>query len=384
MLMESGNGHNGNVNDSQEGSLDDCNVFVKYLPPELTDVEFHKLFKDFGNIISSKIMIDQGTGKSLGYGFVRFNNSASSRKAIRSMNGFRLSNKRLLCKLANTSPSSFSTEYNKHPLLNNQTPSDNLYIKPLLKDTTEDDLRKLFSKYGNIMECKVMIDRNTGLSRQIGFVRYENAEHAKYAIEEMNNYKLYPSAPPLTVKYADTKEQKQARKALRQQQPTTTSAHNTPKTDQLTPPLQTTYYYYHHHQPPYPAYNYPYPFPYPDLYPPQPTSPYPPHTSPQYSYDYPPPPLPSWVNYGENGYYEPNEVFPSPESISSPPIGFYNDMFPPGGSPIYPFDNYGILPDYPEEGSTVIMTNSGIVGQGEEGNDIEDVRREKEEESDEE
>eukprot|EP01124_Arcella_intermedia_P027097 TRINITY_DN5232_c0_g1_i1.p1 TRINITY_DN5232_c0_g1~~TRINITY_DN5232_c0_g1_i1.p1 ORF type:complete len:711 (+),score=113.08 TRINITY_DN5232_c0_g1_i1:125-2257(+) len=204
--------------DFSSGLLDDCNVFVKYLPPDLSDAEFYKLFKSFGNIISSKIMVDQGTGKSLGYGFVRYSDSAASQKAIHHMNGHRISNKRLLCKLANLSPSSYNSEFSKHPILNSQTPNDNIYIKPLLKETSEEDLRKLFGKYGNIIDCKVMIDRNTGLSRQIGFVRFETKDQATAAIEEMNNYKLYPSALPLTVKFADTKEQKNARKALRQKQ----------------------------------------------------------------------------------------------------------------------------------------------------------------------
>lgn len=200
------------------GLLDDCNVFVKYLPPDLTEHEFYKMFKSFGTIVSSKIMVDQGTGKSLGYGFVRYSNSAASQKAINQMNGHRIANKRLLCKLANLSTSSFNSEFSKHPILNSQTPNDNIYIKPLLKDTSEEDLRKLFGKFGNIIDCKVMIDRNTGLSRQIGFVRFETQSQATAAINEMNNYKLYPSAHPLTVKFADTKEQKNARKALRQKQ----------------------------------------------------------------------------------------------------------------------------------------------------------------------
>lgn len=52
------------------GSLDDCNVFVKYLPHDLTDRDFYKMFKAFGTVVSSKIMVDQASGKSLGYGFV--------------------------------------------------------------------------------------------------------------------------------------------------------------------------------------------------------------------------------------------------------------------------------------------------------------------------
>lgn len=55
------------------------------------------------------------------------------------------------------------------------------------------------------MDCKVMIDRHTGVSRQIGFVRFETVDQATVAIDKMNNYKLDPAAPPLIVKYADTK-----------------------------------------------------------------------------------------------------------------------------------------------------------------------------------
>lgn len=51
------------------GSLDDCNVFVKYLPHDLSDRDFYKMFKVYGSIVSSKIMLDQASGKSLGYGY---------------------------------------------------------------------------------------------------------------------------------------------------------------------------------------------------------------------------------------------------------------------------------------------------------------------------
>lgn len=199
----------------EHSSLDDCNVFVKYLPPELTEGEFHKMFKGFGSVISSKIMVDQ-SGKSLGYGFVRFSSAEIAQKAISAMNGRKVANKRLLCKLANQSPSSsLGSEY-RNPLLRQQLPSDNVYIKPLLLETTEDDLIKLFAHCGKIIECKVMVDKNTGISHQIGFVRFETTDQAKAAIQTMTGHKLHQNATPLVVKFADTKEQKDARKSLRQ------------------------------------------------------------------------------------------------------------------------------------------------------------------------
>jgi hypothetical protein len=70
-------------------------------------------------------------------------------------------------------------------------------------------LRKLFEPFGQIRECKVMVDKNTGISRQIGFVRYvimvstsfsaslitlrnrfESMEDARAALEQMNGYGL--------------------------------------------------------------------------------------------------------------------------------------------------------------------------------------------------
>jgi RNA recognition motif-containing protein len=212
------NNNNNNLNnlDITKGPLDECNVFVKYLPPEVDDKEFHRMFKNYGNIVSCKIMVDQTSGKSLGYGFVRYSAPSAAQKCIDAMNGLRVSNKRLLCKLANQSSSTtYNAEYGKNPVLTAQVQSDNLYIKPLLPNTTEDDLRGIFGKFGRIIDCKVMIDRMTGLSRQIGFVRFETPQQAQTVIDEMNGFRLSPGAPPLIIKFADTKEQKEARQAMR-------------------------------------------------------------------------------------------------------------------------------------------------------------------------
>eukprot|EP00276_Gloeochaete_wittrockiana_P000497 CAMPEP_0184675818 /NCGR_PEP_ID=MMETSP0308-20130426/88008_1 /TAXON_ID=38269 /ORGANISM="Gloeochaete witrockiana, Strain SAG 46.84" /LENGTH=298 /DNA_ID=CAMNT_0027123585 /DNA_START=382 /DNA_END=1278 /DNA_ORIENTATION=- len=126
------------------------------------------------------------------------------------MNGQRITNKTMLCKLSNTSPNAQSAQ--------NAEPSNNLYIKPLLSDTTEEQLRTMFSPFGTIVECKVMIDKQTGVSRQIGFVRFEKQEDADSALRSMNGTKLEPNAPPLVVKYAESESQKLSRRQRQQQQ----------------------------------------------------------------------------------------------------------------------------------------------------------------------
>lgn len=56
-----------NIINNKEGHN---NVFVKFLPTTVDDVQLHDLFSSFGTIVSSKVMVNQITGASLGYGYV--------------------------------------------------------------------------------------------------------------------------------------------------------------------------------------------------------------------------------------------------------------------------------------------------------------------------
>jgi len=190
--------------------VDPCNVFVKYLPPELNDSGLYTLFLPFGMIASAKVMVDHQTGNSLGYGFVRFASGDEAQNAIQNMNGQRIGNKTLLCKLSNTSPTTASPS--------NVEPSTNLYVKPLLGTTTEEDLKVLFGAFGTILDVKVMVDKQTGVSRQIGFVRFQGLDEASAALHAMNGKQLEATSPPLIVKYAESEQQKQARRVKHQHQ----------------------------------------------------------------------------------------------------------------------------------------------------------------------
>ena len=133
--------------------------------------------------------------------FVRFSSAEEAANAINNMYGQTIGNKTLLCKLSHGIPQ------------NNATPSDNLYIKPLLDMTSEADLLALFSPFGRVLECKVMLDKNTGQSRQIGFVRFATIEEATKALAANNGRYLTDDAPPMVVKYAESRSQKIARRA---------------------------------------------------------------------------------------------------------------------------------------------------------------------------
>lgn len=208
--------------------LDQTNVFVKYLPSELDDEGLRELFSPFGEIVSSKVMVDHQTKTSLGYGFVRFTRPEDTQQAITKLSGHRVGNKVLLCKLSNSSPSIVAPEI-----------STNLYIKPLHPETTEETLTKLFGEFGPIAAAKVMVDKLTGESRQIGFVRYENQEDATKALNVMNGRQIDESQGPLIVKYAETENQRSARKTRTIQTTSTYSSTSPP----VSPTGGPTYYY---------------------------------------------------------------------------------------------------------------------------------------------
>lgn len=65
-----------------------------------------------------------------------------------------------------------------------------LYVGNLSFNTTEESLRQAFSTFGEVVEAKVVNDRDTGRSRGFGFVSMGNDSEAQRAIAEMNGADL--------------------------------------------------------------------------------------------------------------------------------------------------------------------------------------------------
>ncbi len=68
--------------------------------------------------------------------------------------------------------------------------SKKLFVGGLSWNTTEDDLRESFSKFGEIEDVKILFDRDTGKSRGFGFITFNEDESADNAISEMNGSEL--------------------------------------------------------------------------------------------------------------------------------------------------------------------------------------------------
>jgi RNA recognition motif-containing protein len=78
-----------------------------------------------------------------------------------------------------------------------------LYVGNLPYTTSEEDLRNLFSQYGNVESVAVITDRETGRSKGFGFVEFADDNEAKNAISALSGQEF--SGRALTVNEARPK-----------------------------------------------------------------------------------------------------------------------------------------------------------------------------------
>ncbi len=65
-----------------------------------------------------------------------------------------------------------------------------LFVGGLAWATNDDSLRQAFSRFGEVTEAKVVMDRETGRSRGFGFISFANESDAEAAAEAMNGREI--------------------------------------------------------------------------------------------------------------------------------------------------------------------------------------------------
>ena len=68
--------------------------------------------------------------------------------------------------------------------------SKKLFVGSLAWATDDSELRTAFDPYGEVVEAKVITDRDTGRSRGFGFVTYTDEDAAEKAMNAMNGASL--------------------------------------------------------------------------------------------------------------------------------------------------------------------------------------------------
>ena len=66
----------------------------------------------------------------------------------------------------------------------------NIFVAKLSSGTKSQELEQLFSKFGEVISAKVVVDRQTGLSKRYGFVEMSDDQAAYEAIDKLNDTEL--------------------------------------------------------------------------------------------------------------------------------------------------------------------------------------------------
>ncbi|MGH0177457.1 UNVERIFIED_CONTAM: hypothetical protein FKN15_075199 [Acipenser sinensis] len=157
------------------------NIFIKNMDESIDNKALYDTFSAFGNILSCKVVCDENGSK--GYGFVHFETHEAANRAIETMNGMLLNDRKVFVghfKSRREREAEFGAKAMEFT---------NVYIKNFGEDVNDEKLREVFSQYGRTLSVRVMVDE-MGRSRGFGFVNYENHEEAQKAVEGMNGKEL--------------------------------------------------------------------------------------------------------------------------------------------------------------------------------------------------
>ncbi|ELW66761.1 Polyadenylate-binding protein 1-like protein [Tupaia chinensis] len=153
------------------------NIFIKNLEDSIDNKALYDTFSTFGNILSCKVVCDEHGSR--GFGFVHFETHDAAQRAISTMNGMLLNDRKVFV-------GHFKSRREREAELGARVMEfTNIYVKNLQVDVDERGLQDLFSQFGKMLSVKVMRD-SSGHSRGFGFVNFEKHEEAQKAVVHMN------------------------------------------------------------------------------------------------------------------------------------------------------------------------------------------------------
>ncbi len=82
------------------------NIFVAQLNFRIQSDFLKEIFEEYGEVTSAKVITDQATGRSKGFGFVEMANENEALNAIEELNGAEVEGKTIVVKKANPKPAS--------------------------------------------------------------------------------------------------------------------------------------------------------------------------------------------------------------------------------------------------------------------------------------
>ncbi|KAM3919525.1 CUGBP Elav-like family member 1 isoform 9-T10 [Leptodactylus fuscus] len=203
---------NGTMDHPDHPDPDSIKMFVGQVPRSWSEKELRELFEQYGAVYEINVLRDrsQNPPQSKGCCFITF---YTRKAALEAQNA--LHNMKILPGM-------------HHPIQmkpadsekNNAVEDRKLFIGMVSKKCNENDIRVMFSQFGQIEECRILRGPD-GLSRGCAFITFTTRSMAQNAIKAMHQAQTMEGcSSPIVVKFADTqkdKEQKRMAQQLQQQ-----------------------------------------------------------------------------------------------------------------------------------------------------------------------
>lgn len=176
----------------------DLSIFVGDLSADVTDKLLQETFSSrYQSVKGAKVVTDPNTGRSKGYGFVRFGDENERSRAMTEMNGAYCSTRPMRISVATPKKSSGFQQYSSQALVlaggggsnvampqgsqsDSDTTNTTIFVGGIESDVTDEDLRQPFSQFGEVVSVKIPVGRGCG------FVQFANRKNAEEAMQRLN------------------------------------------------------------------------------------------------------------------------------------------------------------------------------------------------------
>lgn len=204
---------NGKVLRQTQASIDSTHkIFVGGLGQDMTKEKFDAYFSLYGELVDSVVMQDKATGRSRGFGFVKYADEESAEKVMQdfgahSIDGQAVEVKRCVPKqgegAAKGKGRAQAPAWTPHaaPAVQyqpsrgpprSQTPrrqtSAKVFVGGIPQESTTQSLIDHFSQYGEIVDAVAMMDKQTNKGRGFGFVTFAGTESAEAVLQAAGSH----------------------------------------------------------------------------------------------------------------------------------------------------------------------------------------------------
>jgi len=141
-------------------------IFIGGLSYKTSDEGLRGYYSQWGELLDCVVMTDKNTGKSRGFGFVTYGSCAMVDEAMKNrphvIDGRTVQPKRAVPREESNS-SGANVTVNK------------IFIGGIRdKPVTKDDLDEYFGRFGNIVDCVIMVEKETNKPRGFAFVEFDD------------------------------------------------------------------------------------------------------------------------------------------------------------------------------------------------------------------